>query len=292
MTNEINVNTIIENLTELLQNTVNMTSVFYDIFLNPTPMDVELTQYDADGNVVTIMIPNRAKDMQRALVGTGSPEGMVSASQGTLYVDNSTQTVFVKTAGDETIGWKIVLTEEGVYTYVRNYLENSGFVDEEKLAEYLTDNEYTTEEKVGEIISRYTPVTWVYELPSSGSILLEDNTSYRAILTDDTTFVLPTITDLTKLHRIFVQIRNSYSTSNITLGTSYFFNNTDSISDVGEYDLTYEYDNIREEWVCKIEAKVVTPLTFVNTISASSTDTEYPSAKAVWEAIQSAVNNT
>lgn len=292
MTNEINVNAIIENLTELLQNTVNMTSVFYDIFLNPTPMDVELTQYDADGNVVTIMIPNRAKDMQRALVGTGSPEGMVSASQGTLYVDNSTQTVFVKTAGDETIGWKIVLTEEGVYTYVRNYLENSGFVDEEKLAEYLTDNEYTTEERVGEIISRYTPVTWVYELPSSGSILLEDNTSYRAILTDDTTFVLPTITDLTKLHRIFVQIRNSYSTSDISLGTSHFFNNTDSISDVGEYDLTYEYDNIREEWVCKIEAKVVTPLTFVNTISASSTDTEYPSAKAVWEAIQSAVNNT
>lgn len=38
-------NVISENLTELLQNSINMTSVFYDIFLNPEPMDVELKQF-------------------------------------------------------------------------------------------------------------------------------------------------------------------------------------------------------------------------------------------------------
>ena len=50
-------NVISENLTELLQNSINMTSVFYDIFLNPEPMDVELKQYDAEHTLVTISLP-------------------------------------------------------------------------------------------------------------------------------------------------------------------------------------------------------------------------------------------
>ena len=48
MTTDLNV--IAENLTELLQNSVNMTSVFYDIFLNPEPMDVELKQFSYKGS--------------------------------------------------------------------------------------------------------------------------------------------------------------------------------------------------------------------------------------------------
>ena len=41
----MNIDVLIENVVELLTNTVNMTSKFYDIFLNPEPMDVTLEQY-------------------------------------------------------------------------------------------------------------------------------------------------------------------------------------------------------------------------------------------------------
>lgn len=152
MANEVDTNSIIDNLTELLQNSVNMTSVFYDIFINPEPMDVTLTQYNAEGELITITVPNRAKDQQRALVGTGSPEGTVAAPEGTLYVDSVTQTVYVKVNGSDATGWKIILTEEGIYTYVRNYLLENGYYSTETLERYLTENEYVKEAVVQDVV--------------------------------------------------------------------------------------------------------------------------------------------
>ena len=58
---------ITQNLVELLTNSTNMTSVFYDVFLNPTPMDVTLQQYDSNNELITVTIPNRAKDRKIAL---------------------------------------------------------------------------------------------------------------------------------------------------------------------------------------------------------------------------------
>jgi hypothetical protein len=152
MANEVDTNSIIDNLTELLQNTVNMTSVFYDIFINPEPMDVVLTQYNTNGELITITVPNRAKDLQRALVGTGSPEGTVAVAEGTLYVDSVTQTAYVKIDGSGTTGWKIILTEEGIYAYVRNYLLEHGYYNTETLERYLTENEYVKQETVQEAV--------------------------------------------------------------------------------------------------------------------------------------------
>ena len=170
MSTDVDINVIIENLTELLQNTVNMTSVYYDIFINPVPMDVTLTQFNADGELITISVPNRAKDLQRALVGSGSPEGVVAASEGTLYVDQAQQVVYAKVLGDGVNGWKIVLTEEGVYAYVRNYLADSDFINIEQLAQYLTDYKYTTEERVEELIARSSSSRYLDTLESSGVI--------------------------------------------------------------------------------------------------------------------------
>ena len=152
MANEVDTNSIIDNLTELLQNSVNMTSVFYDIFINPEPMDVTLTQYNSEGELITITVPNRAKDQQRALVGTGSPEGTVAAPEGTLYVNLVTQTAYVKVNGSDTTGWKIILTEEGIYTYVRNYLLENGYYSTETLERYLTENEYVKQAVVQDVV--------------------------------------------------------------------------------------------------------------------------------------------
>jgi hypothetical protein len=103
----MNMNVIIENLTELLTNTVNMTSVFYDIFLNPEPMDVELQQYNNENRLVTVTIPNRAKDSQIAYNGEGSPEGKLGAPLGAVYVDTTSSRVYVKAEGTYSpeIGW-------------------------------------------------------------------------------------------------------------------------------------------------------------------------------------------
>lgn len=256
MANEVDTNLIIDNLTELLQNTVNMTSVFYDIFINPVPMDVTLEQYNSDGELISVTVPNRAKDLQRALIGTGDPEGVVSASEGTLYVDEVSQTVYVKADGNEATGWKIILTEDGVYTYVRKCLEESGYIDIPTLQNYLEDNKYTTETRVEEMIAGGSTVTWLYTLPSSGTILLEDNKSYKVEALGDIAFVLPSVSDLTKLHKIFIQLKVVDSSNSVSVGTNYFFNKINpDFSVAGIYDIRYEYDNLNNVWVCEVALK-------------------------------------
>ena len=80
----INIDVLLENVVELLTNTVNMTAKFYDIFLNPTPMDIELEQYNDQNELVTVVFPNRAKDRILTKFGEGSPEGIVAAAMGTM----------------------------------------------------------------------------------------------------------------------------------------------------------------------------------------------------------------
>ena len=97
----IDLEVIQENLAELLTNTVNLTSVFYDIFLNPEPMDVNIQMFDDNNQLITVTIPNRAKDRITPYVGEGSPEGVVSAPIGTTYVDTSTSTIYYKVSGED-----------------------------------------------------------------------------------------------------------------------------------------------------------------------------------------------
>ena len=196
----IDTSVIIENLTELLQNTVNMTSVFYDIFLNPTPMDVELKQYNSNGDLVTITIPNRAKDRSIALTGTGSPEGTVTANIGTSYVDTTSDTVYFKATGTGNTGWVIVLTQEGVETYIRAYLTNNNFMTEDDVNGYLINNNYVTTSSLATALDAYKPTIPMSTMTTSGTVVLEDNSGYAITATGNITFQLPTVTDLTILH--------------------------------------------------------------------------------------------
>ena len=251
MSTEVDINVIAENLVELLRNSVNMTSVFYDIFLNPEPMDVELSQIGEDGEVVVITIPNRAKDMILATIGVGSPEGVVAAGVGKLYVDSQTLACYVKATGTGNTGWRIVLTEQGVYTYIDNYLRESDFIDYEKLGDYLVTNKYTTESDVSEIIARTVKANSFTTLPSYGSILLDDNCVYKIAPTGSIYFTLPTITDLTQTHRIYIQMKLNSSDYNISVGCSNYFDRVAPVfNTVGVYDIWYEYDVQAQMWVC------------------------------------------
>ena len=59
----LDINTVIQNLNELLTNSVNFTDKFYDIFFNQTPMDVTIDLYNENNELVPVTIPNRAKDI-------------------------------------------------------------------------------------------------------------------------------------------------------------------------------------------------------------------------------------
>ena len=110
----VDINVVAENLVELLTNSTNMATVFYDIFLNPIPMDVTLYQYNDENVLEEITIPNRAKDRKIALDGVGSPEGSVDANVGAAYVDTASSLVYFKVSGTGNTGWTEVLTADAL----------------------------------------------------------------------------------------------------------------------------------------------------------------------------------
>lgn len=114
-------------LAELLTNTTSVVSQYFNIFLNPNPMDVELTQYDQNGILKTYVIPNRAKDTV-ALVGESSPEGTVYGSRGQIYLDITTGIPYIKTTGaNEADGWTSLrrpnVADPVVYDEVTNTIQ-------------------------------------------------------------------------------------------------------------------------------------------------------------------------
>ena len=42
----------------LFFNMNNLSKVYYDMFINPEPMDIELQRYDESGTLTTITLPN------------------------------------------------------------------------------------------------------------------------------------------------------------------------------------------------------------------------------------------
>lgn len=251
----VDINVITENLAELLTNTVNMTSVYYDIFLNPEPMDVELKQFNKDNELVTVIIPNRAKDRSIALTGIGSPEGSVSAVVGTAYVDTASSAIYFKAHGTGPNGWSVVLTQEGAQAYIRKYLSDNDFLNKSDLELYLTNNDYIDRVKLNTALETFTPVEHITEAPSEGIIPLKDNSKYYLTPTGDLTFILPTVTDLSKRHNILVQL-DLTEPVNIDLGTTTYFDRiAPSFTTVGTYDIMYEYNNAAGVWVAGATGK-------------------------------------
>ena len=99
--------------------------VYYDIFVNPNPMDVELQRYNDLGELETITVPNRAKDNITMLSGIGSPEGVVLSAPGIFYLDELNYDLYYKRMGTDSYGWTKINTAlnflEGV-----NYLSPTG----------------------------------------------------------------------------------------------------------------------------------------------------------------------
>lgn len=151
---------ISENLTELLTNSVNMADKFYDIFLNPTPMDVEIQMYTNDEapQPTTVTIPNRAKDREQmwSKTGEGSPEGVVTAPIGAVYIDLESSDIYVKTSevdNEDAYGWVKLLSRAAVEEYIAEYLVENGYQTESTMSAYLVANEYQTKESMADYLT-------------------------------------------------------------------------------------------------------------------------------------------
>lgn len=105
-------------------------------------------------------------------------------------------------------------------------------------------------ELVGDVDGLVAPP--VNELDTSGIITLTDNSFNKITPTGIIQIQLPTITDLTKFHQIYVQLKLtdvSYLSPD-NLGTSYFFSRKKPVFTTTSWNLVYEYDVIDDHWVC------------------------------------------
>lgn len=183
---------ILENLVELLTNTVNMTSKFYDIFLNPTPMDVELEQYNDENDLITVTIPNRAKDRVLTKFGEGSPEGVVVAVMGTMYIDIVNSEVYIKVSGDDEYGWIPVSSEENIIPIIRKYLIDNGYVT----VDYLVEHGYVT------VYDHATPI--LYGVVKYDGATIEENSDGQLKVTG--------LADQNKqVKKLWVGLKNPYN---------------------------------------------------------------------------------
>lgn len=92
MSNNIDINLITENFTEILTNTINIASVFYDMFFKETPDVLNLEQYVYNGTEIelkTVQVPNLAsikKDLEESVATREATE----TTFGVVKIDNST----------------------------------------------------------------------------------------------------------------------------------------------------------------------------------------------------------
>ena len=101
----IDINTVIENLNELLTNSVNLTDKYYDLFINPEPMMIDLELYNEDNELVTVTVPNRAMDRENfgqlidkvdalaEIASTGEYVDLKNVPEGTLTIQGNGTTV-------------------------------------------------------------------------------------------------------------------------------------------------------------------------------------------------------
>lgn len=115
----------------------------------------------------------------------------------------------------------------------------------------LTKNEYDNETISNDDLYFLTDVNPDYAIKtlSGTSITLTDNSINTLTLSGNTTFTLPTVSNTAIFHQILVQV-NMPTAYTIILGTStYFGGSAPDLSNTGNYNLIYEYDNALQAWV-------------------------------------------
>jgi hypothetical protein len=99
---------VVNLLSILFTNLNNQNEIYYDMFLNPVAMDLNLERYNENGELVTVTLPNVAKMRVSAYSGEGNPNGAQAAGMGALYIDTLTKEIYYKAFGTGKDGWQLV----------------------------------------------------------------------------------------------------------------------------------------------------------------------------------------
>lgn len=116
---------LLSSLSRLYFNMNEIERIYYDMFINSTPMDVEFQRYDENGVLETITLPNRAKQAQAAQTGTGDPTGVLAAPIGTFYIDTTNNSLYYKGSGSDAYGWVLIWSNLNLISGI-NYLTPTG----------------------------------------------------------------------------------------------------------------------------------------------------------------------
>ena len=101
---------IVNLLSIIFTNLNNQSREYFDMFLNPVPMDLDLEMYNENGELVTVTHPNVAKMRISAYSGTGNPNGVQVATIGALYIDTNSRDIYYKATGSDSYGWQKIWT--------------------------------------------------------------------------------------------------------------------------------------------------------------------------------------
>lgn len=278
-------------LSRLATNYSNIASVFYDVFYNTEAMDVTFKMFDESGVLQTYTIPNRAKDMQNMRSGEGSPEGVLTATMGVLYQDLYNGNLYIKETPSGNEGWSQIATEDYLNElFLRGMGSPEGVVSAPKGVLYIDVNSASLYIK--------TTITGTF-----GWTLLSMDIDASALANTDLSNLSPTgqsvlnqkantsLNNLSPAGQALLDQRANTSLSNLSLSGQAILDgkaNTDlsNLSTTGQAILdgkaNTDLSNLSLSGQAVLDAKEDVS-NKVTTISANSTDTEYPSAKCMYD---------
>ena len=199
-----------------------------------------------------IIIPNRAKDHTIALSGEGAPTADINSVIGTCYVDVLNQVVYfkVKEATQEDAGWVPILTEAGINLIIATFLASGKYINKGNIDSYLID--YVTKEELTSTFNDYNPTIKMSDLTDMTDqvIKLNDNEGFYLTRNTAVTFELPSVDDLSILHKVFVQLNTTGITVDFSNVQDYFDAVKPTFAAAGMYNIIFEYDNSAGKWVC------------------------------------------
>lgn len=212
-------------------------------------MTREVTLQDINGNYITLVVPESGNaNFYDLPVATTSSTGVVKPD-GTSITVTSAGVISATATGTVTsvnnvspVNGNVTLTIPTVPTNLSSFTDDLGSSPTHTHSQYLTSHQ--------DISGKEDVAKAMNVLATSGTIVLTDNSVNTITPSAAVTFTLPTVTDNTKYHWIYVQIKlSTVYTINLGLGGSYYItSDAPDLSTTGVYDLFYEYDTSNQRW--------------------------------------------
>lgn len=102
-------------------------ATYYNMFINPEPMVIELERYDETGRLTTVYLKNRAAELSPNLTGYGPPS--IPANIGVFYTDLNNGYLYYKTTSTGSDGWEPVYSGNNKGTLIQEGSSASTLID-------------------------------------------------------------------------------------------------------------------------------------------------------------------